>query len=186
MSRSQAAPAIALIIVAVAAGWWWAQRAPEPAPTFSSYQPQSTTVSSNSTITVHVAGLVQRPGLVELPEGSRVADAVAAAGGLLPGAMAEAVNLAAPVGDGEQVVIPGADQASRNGSQTPVTDGKVHLNRATAVDLEALPGVGPVLAERIVAYRDENGPFETLEDLLDVPGIGEAKLSSFRDLLAIP
>jgi competence protein ComEA len=185
MSRSQAAPAIALLAIAVVAGWWWGQRAPEPAPgTAASHDHPSSSTAAN-TLTVHVAGWVQRPGLVELPEGSRVADAVAAAGGLLPSANAESVNLAAEVGDGEQIVVPGPYHAAASGSAA-VDDGKVHLNRATAAELEALPGVGPVLAERIVAYRDEKGPFGTLEDLLDVPGIGEAKLSSFRDLLAIP
>ena len=183
VSRFQAAPAVALILVAVAAGWWWGQRAPEAPPNNYSSQPLQTTDSRQATITVHVAGWVERPGLVELPEGSRVADAVAGAGGLLPGAISAAVNLAAPVTDGEQVVIPGPDDTA---SVARSGDGKVHLNRATAAELENLPGVGPVLAGRIVDFRDANGPFETLEDLLDVPGIGEAKLSSLRDFLVIP
>lgn len=185
MSRSQAAPALALVVAAVVAGWWWGQRAPEPAPFVAAPHDHSTSSMAAPTLTVHVAGWVRRPGLVELNKGSRVADAVAAAGGLLPGANAESVNLAAEVGDGEQILVPGPDQTTSSGG-TADGDGKLHLNRATASDLEALPGVGPVLAERIVSFRDENGPFETIEDLLEVPGIGEAKLSSFRDLLIVP
>lgn len=185
MSRSQAAPALALLLVAVVAGWWWGQRAPEPAPFAAAPldRPSSSTTPAN--ITVHVAGWVQRPGLVELSEGSRVADAVAAAGGLLPGARAESINLAAEVSDGEQILVPGPDQRAATGGSAE-GDGRLRLNRATASELEALPGVGPVLAERIVSFRDENGPFETIEDLLEVPGIGEAKLASFRDLLIVP
>jgi competence protein ComEA len=136
-------------------------------------------------ITVHVAGLVSRPGLVELPEGSRVADAVAAAGGLLPGARAEAINLAAALSDGQQIVVPEAD-GDRPATSAGTPDGKVHLNQATASELDSLPGVGPVIAERIVSYREENGPFETIEDLLDVPGIGEAKLADLRDHVQVP
>jgi competence protein ComEA len=114
-----------------------------------------------------------------------VADAVAAAGGLLPGARADLINLAAPVTDGEQVVVPGP------GKDVPATaaespDGKVLLNSATAAELDALPGVGPVIAGRIVSYRDENGPFQSVEDLLDVPGIGEAKLADLRDRVQVP
>ena len=136
-------------------------------------------------ITVHVAGLVSHPGLVDLPEGSRVGDAVAAAGGLLPGARADLINLAAAIADGQQIVVPGA------GGELPATgatvaDGKIHLNQATAAELDALPGVGPVIAERIVSYRDANGPFQAVEDLLDVPGIGEAKLADIRDHVQVP
>ncbi len=137
-------------------------------------------------ITVHVAGHVTKPGLVELPEGSRVADAVAAAGGLLPGARADLINLAALVVDGQQIVVsgPGGDSTSPAGRRCRAR--KVHLNLATAADLDALPGVGPVIADRIVSYREENGPFEAVEDLLDVPGIGEAKLADLRDHVQVP
>ena len=127
------------------------------------------------------------PGVVSLPEGSLAADAVAAAGGMLPGALADSVNLAAPVSDGAQLIVPGPD------SGLPVVEGQgaaggglVAVNRATATELEVLPGVGPVLAERIVAYREQNGPFSQVEDLLGVPGIGEAKLAALRDLITVP
>lgn len=133
-------------------------------------------------IEVHVAGWVESPGVVRLPEGSIVADAVAAAGGFRPGASADAVNLAARLSDGEQVMVGGPGETAPEAS----SDGRVDINRASASELESLPGVGPVLAERIVAYREANGPFHEVEDLLDVPGIGESKLASMRDRILAP
>lgn len=139
-------------------------------------------------IQVHVSGWVSAPGVVSLEEGALAADAIAAAGGLRPGAQVEGVNLAAPVADGTQLIIPGPGGASPGppGGPSGGAGGLVAVNRATAAELEALPGVGPVLAERIVAYRAENGPFSAVEDLLSVPGIGEAKLAALRDLITIP
>lgn len=177
-------------MVVIAAGVFWGTRSPQPPP-FDDHlvvgSGAETTIPS--TLTVHVAGWVAAPGLYELVAGARVADAVAAAGGLLPGADTSGVNLAAVLVDGEQVVIPGPGPPGG----TPVApgaggteDGIVHLNRATVAELETLPGVGPVLAERIVEYRDQHGPFTAVEDLLDVPGIGEAKLAALRDRVAVP
>lgn len=143
---------------------------------------QVTTTQGYRPIDVHVAGWVRSPGVVQLPEGSIVADAVEAAGGFRTGAAAHSLNLAAPLSGGDQVYVSGPGGES----QDPTTDGKVSVNRATASELEELPGVGPVLADRIVAYRDANGPFDEVEDLLDVPGIGEAKLASMRDSIRIP
>ena len=137
-----------------------------------------------SQVVVHVAGAVAHPGLVTLPPDSRVADAVAAAGGMTDAAVDTGINLAAPVSDGGQVIVPSS--VAGPGAPPVVDDGLVHVNQADAIDLERLPGVGPVLAERIVAHRDANGPFTAVEDLLDVPGIGEAKLAALRDLLALP
>lgn len=144
---------------------------------------QVTTSVTNSFMDVHVAGWVRSPGVVQLPEGSIVADAVEAAGGFRPGAAAHSLNLAATLASGDQVYVSGPDQESVSPTSD---DGVVVVNRATASDLEQLPGVGPVLAERIVAYRDANGPFQEVEDLLDVPGIGESKLASMRDIVRIP
>lgn len=138
-------------------------------------------------ILVHVAGWVVRPGLVEIAEGGRVGDALAAAGGVRPGAVLERLNLAQVLADGQQVVVPGP------GGSVPATgigvgedDGLVHLNSAAVEQLEQLPGVGPVLAARIVEFRDRAGPFEQVEDLLEVSGIGEAKLASLRDHVVVP
>ena len=143
---------------------------------------QQTTTVARSVLDVHVAGWVRSPGVVQLPEGSIVADAVEAAGGFRPRASAHTLNLAAPLAAGDQVYVSGPDEDA----PSPVEDGAVAVNRATASDLEKLPGVGPVLAERIVAYRDANGPFQQVEDLLDIPGIGESKLASMRDMVRIP
>ncbi len=138
-----------------------------------------------ATIEVHVAGWVGAPGVVELPEGAIVADAVAAAGGMRIGARADLVNLAAPVRSGEQVVIPGPDGVG-TGPGPGSGNGLISVNLATASELEGLPGVGPVLAERIVAHRDQIGGFDRVEDLLQVPGIGESKLAAIRDLVRVP
>lgn len=135
------------------------------------------------TVEVHVSGWVVSPGVVSVPEGAIAADAIEAAGGLLPGALIDQLNLAAPVRAGEQIAVPGPADAVYDAG---MGDGLVAVNRATSTDLQALPGVGPVLADRIVAYRDANGPFTRVEDLLDVPGIGEAKLAAIRDFVRIP
>lgn len=140
-----------------------------------------------TTIVVHVSGWVVSPGLVELPAAARMGDALAAAGGARPGARLDSVNLAQPLGDGQQLVVPGPGDvpAGPTGAGDPA-GGLININAATAAELEALPGVGPVLAERIVAHRQDMGPFQTVEDLLGVSGIGEAKLASIRDLVAAP
>ena len=144
--------------------------------------PAPASSSIPSQIAVHVAGWVVSPGVVTVTGGSLVADAIAAAGGFRSGGRTDLINLAAPVQEGEQILVPGPDVA--NGGLE--TDGLIPLNRATAADLEALPGVGPVLAERIESFREANGPFGQVEDLLQVPGIGEAKLASIRDLVRVP
>ncbi len=136
-------------------------------------------------IVVHVAGAVVDPGLVRLSPDSRVADAIAAAGGLTADAMETAINLAAPLADGAQVVVPSVTDGT-DGAGVAADDGLVHVNQATPADLERLPGVGPVLAQRIVDHRDDKGLFQSIEDLLDVPGIGESKLAAMRDHLSIP
>ena len=127
------------------------------------------------------------PGVVVVEEGAIVADAIAAAGGARPGAALEAINLAGPVAGGDQVQVPGpgVEAPSPVGAQQG-SSGPISLNRADATALQDLPGVGPVLAERIIAYRESNGLFGEVEDLLDVPGIGEAKLAAIRDLVAVP
>lgn len=172
--------ALGLLAVAAAAGVGAGvlRRGP-PVDGFGA-DPTTSSVSAPMAMEVHVAGWVVDPGVVSLAEGSIVADAVHAAGGLLPGAQADAINLAAGLQPGEQVVIPGPGGLA---AETVESDGAISLNRASATELEALPGVGPVLAGRIVAHRDQNGRFETVEDLLEVSGIGEAKLASIRDLV---
>jgi competence protein ComEA len=131
-------------------------------------------------IVVHVSGAVRDPGLVSLVGPARVADAVHAAGGATSVADLSAINLASSVGDGEQIVVPAVGESGEAG------DGLIDLNRATAQDLAQLHGIGPVLADRIVAYREEHGRFESVESLLDVPGIGEAKLALLRPGVSTP
>ncbi|WP_149085528.1 MULTISPECIES: ComEA family DNA-binding protein [Microbacterium] len=129
---------------------------------------------------VHVLGAVERPGLYVLHADSRVVDALAAAGGSTDAADLAGVNLARPVEDGEQILVPVVGAIS-DPSAAPPGDGTVDLNTADQAALEELPGIGPALAERIVAWREENGRFRTVDDLLAVPGIGEKVLEGLRD-----
>lgn len=144
-----------------------------------------------STVVVDVAGAVARPGLFHLAAGSRVADAIAAAGGPTEEADLRAVNQARTLSDGEQVLVPRhgevvvpAPSPPRGGGSTKAA-GPVDLNRATAEELDALPGVGPSTAEAIVEWRNRNGRFRSVDDLLEVPGIGPAKLERLRDLVTV-
>lgn len=144
-----------------------------------------------TTVVVHVGGAVVEPGVRELPEGSRVQDAINAAGGLAEGAAPDALNLARVLTDGEQVVVPTLEEVEAAGATAGTTagssgpGGKVNLNRATAAELDALPGVGPATAEKIVADREANGPFATVEDLGRVSGIGDKKLADLADLVCV-
>lgn len=139
---------------------------------------------------VHVAGAVAVPGLYVLPTGARVVDAIAAAGGFADDADPAAVNLARTVQDGEQLHVPRAGEAAPPSSGSPAPGsphggGLVDLNTADAALLETLPRIGPAMAERIIAWRDDNGGFTTVEDLLAVPGIGDKMLESLRDLVTV-
>ncbi len=144
-----------------------------------------TAADTAPTVTVSVVGQVARPGLVALPHGARVADAVAAAGGLLPGTDPAAVNLAAVVSDGQQIAVGVPGAAAPGAPAAPAGNGRVSLNTATAAELDVLPGIGPVLAQRIVDHRAENGPFTSVEQLDDVPGIGPAISDELVDLVTV-
>lgn len=139
----------------------------------------SATPSPTGEVVVSVAGAVPRPGLVRLPAGSRVDDAVRAAGGLLPGASYGTLNLARRVADGEQVLV-GVPAAPAGAGASGGPDGPLDLNAATVEQLDALPGVGPVLADRIVSWRTENGRFASVDQLREVPGIGESKYATLK------
>jgi len=148
-------------------------------------------------LVVSVAGKVRAPGLVTVPNGARVADALAVAGGAVPGTDLLALNLAQPVSDGQQILVgvappPGTAPASGGppgASMSPVgsqaAGGKVNLNSATAAELEALPGVGPVMAKAILDHRTKSGNFRTVDQLSDVSGIGPARLAQLRDLVTV-
>ena len=151
-------------------------------------------------VIVHVSGAVTAPGVFELPAGSRVDDAVEAAGGLTEAADLAAVNLARLLVDGEQIHIPepgetppvtaagpgegggtGGGEATGGGSTSAGDGGQIDINTATAAQLEELPGVGPAIAQRIVEHRELNGPFTSVDDLQEVSGIGPATLEKMRD-----
>lgn len=142
-------------------------------------------------VLVHVVGAVHSPGLYELVEGSRVADALARAGGPTPKADLETLNLASPVADGIQVVVPRRQQGAPAGSAAAATGGTagagasapVRLNSATAEELDALPGIGPVTAQKIVAHREEHGAFRAVDELEAVSGIGPKRVDALRELV---
>ena len=139
-------------------------------------------------LVVHVAGAVARPGLYRLPEGSRVDDAIGLAGGAKPRAALDAVNLAAPVADGQQVVVPLSGSAGGSAEPPATSDGapgggKVSLNSATLEQLDELPGIGPVTAQQILDYRAANGAFRSFDELDAVPGIGPSRLEQLRPLV---
>jgi competence protein ComEA len=136
---------------------------------------------------VDVVGAVRRPGLYRLPRGSRIADGLARAGGATHKAQLELVNVAAPLADGEQIVVPrrgrAAAAAPASAAGAP-TAGPVHLSTATAEELDALPGVGPVTAQKIIDYRQQHGGFSSVDELDAVPGIGPARLEQLKGLVA--
>ena len=135
---------------------------------------------------VHVVGAVRRPGLYRLPERSRIADALARAGGARRGADLTAVNLAAQVSDGTQIVVPVRAPPGAEGqpADPAAAAGPVHLNTATLEELDALPGVGPVTAQKILEYREQHGAFSSLDELDAIPGIGPARLEQLREVAA--
>jgi competence protein ComEA len=141
-----------------------------------------TSVVSGS-ITLHVVGAVASPGVVEVPLGARAGDAIAAAGGALPEAELSSINLARTVQDGEQIRVAHAGEAGA--AVSGAGSGLVSINEADAAALESLPGIGPVLAERIVKDRESNGPFASVDDLDRVSGVGAAVLERVRDHVTV-
>jgi competence protein ComEA len=148
------------------------------------------TGTPSSRVVVDVVGAVRRPGLYRLPQGSRIADAVARAGGVAGKADLAQVNLAAPLADGEQVVVPRRGAAGAAGhavgggapaAGTPVAP--VQLSTATLEQLDSLPGVGPVTAQKVLDYREKHGAFSSVDELDAVPGIGPKRLEQLRDLV---
>jgi competence protein ComEA len=164
-------------------------------------------------LAVHVVGAVPRPGLYEFAEGARVQDAIDAAGGLLANASVDALNLAAPLVDGQQLVIsyqdgsavstgneggvdlpsseapeassPDSSSSGGNTTEGDTTVELVNINTATLDELNALPGIGPTIAQRIIDYRDQNGAFSTIEDIKNVSGIGPATFEEIKDLITV-
>ncbi|MCY3642848.1 MAG: ComEA family DNA-binding protein [Acidimicrobiaceae bacterium] len=196
----------ALAVVAAAVGGWWALRPPAgpdpaeilpmagsvPIPTPA---PPTSSAPEPARMVVDVVGAVVRPGVHELPAGSRVTDAIDAAGGFTAGADRIRLNLAQPVADGSRVWVPAIGE-STGPDLVPVIGGSggtgvaeggresrsgtVDINTANAASLESLPGIGPSLAAAIVEHRQRHGPFAAVDDLIDVSGIGPAKLEQIR------
>ncbi|WP_315099100.1 helix-hairpin-helix domain-containing protein [uncultured Cellulomonas sp.] len=155
---------------------------PTPAP--SGLVP-TVAASPGAELVVDVVGAVAAPGVVRLPEGSRVVDALTAAGGATADAQVSALNLARLLVDGEQIAVPRPGERTEGAdAEAGAGDGLVDLNTADAAALDALPGIGPVLADRIVAHR-EDGRFATVDELADVAGIGPTLLERLRDLVRV-
>ncbi|HUW78474.1 MAG TPA: ComEA family DNA-binding protein [Candidatus Nanopelagicaceae bacterium] len=183
-----------IFLTAVLASIWlfWHSRAKEdfvalPRPTISESQqldlshPESSPASAD--VVVDVGGRVRHPGVYSLPTGSRAIDALTAAGGPLPGTDLTTINQAQTLEDGEQIVV-GEIQGATSANRTAQT-GKVNLNSASLEQLDVLPGIGPVLASRIVAWRKAHGRFKTIDDLRQVSGVGDAKFADLRPLVRI-
>jgi competence protein ComEA len=167
----------------------WTRGAPASIapPARATPSPGSSTTAPAEIIVVHVAGAVRHPGIIELPPGARVADAIALAGGALPRADLDLLNLAAVVVDGSQVLVP-TKTSSSSSVPAPVTSSApatVNLNSADQTTLESVPGLGPVKAGAIVAYRTEIGGFTSIDQLLEVSGIGPATLESIRPFISL-
>lgn len=193
--------AVAAVLAAV--GVWQDRPVPETVPNLPAVvaaaptgaaepPPDATTDTTEAEIVVSVAGAVQEPGLVTLPAGARVADAVAAAGGAVPGTDLLTLNLAQVLGDGEQVLVgvagppvSGGAAAAGGSAGGPGAGGPVDLNTADAAQLEELPGVGPVMAGAILDFRAENEGFSTVEQLMEVSGIGDARFAQLKDLVSV-
>ncbi|MCI0632927.1 MAG: ComEA family DNA-binding protein [Actinobacteria bacterium] len=193
LSRAEVIGLIAVLAVTIGgAGFWYVRSLPRPvevratatAPTGAATSEAS---PSGAPLLVDVAGWVRNPGVYTFTEGSRVIEAIEAAGGARPGALMEALNLAAPLVDGTQILVvrEGAAGATPVGSTGVVSAGLVNVNTASATDLEALPGIGEVIAQRIIDHRTANGPFTSVDQLVDVSGIGDAILDSIRELVTV-
>jgi len=174
------AAAISLLSVTVGLALWWQGR-----PVELELQPTEVVVAEVerpvTTIFVHVVGDVAKAGVYELSTGSRVVDAIAAAGGANRAAKLINLNLARVLFDGEQIIV-GNHQLQPNNANQP---SKLNLNLATSSQLEELPGIGPVIASRIVQHRDSNGPFRQISEIQQVAGIGDVIYSKIKDQISV-
>lgn len=194
LSRAELIALVAVVGVTVAgAGFWYVRSLPAPVqvrsgPSGALVAAPTASASPATVILVDVAGWVRRPGVYEFAEGARVIDAIDAAGGARPGAVLSSLNLAAPLVDGTQVLVPKQSQSApttETGTGTSGAMGLVNVNSATNAELETLPGIGEVIAQAIVDHRTENGPFTSVEQLVDVSGIGDATLENIRELVTV-
>ncbi len=205
LSRGELA-GLALVVVATlaGAGLWYSRSLPKPIQVAATPGPGVTSPAASgetaapsgsagpsatgATLVVDVAGWVRRPGVYEFPAGARVIDAVDRAGGARTGADLALLNLAAPLADGQQILVPKRGETTGSGIGavgTAGTAGLVNINTADATTLESLSGIGEVLAAAIVQYRQEHGPFTSVDQLEDVSGIGPATLEDIRDQVTV-
>lgn len=197
LSRKRLLVAAACLLVLVYAGSKLLARPPSGAALAPPAAPPAETATAPKTeVVIDVVGAVRRPGLYRLAEGGRIADALARAGGATRKADLSLVNLAAPLADGQQVIVPRRGSAGAGGAAAPaagtaarpgapgLATGPVHLNTATLEQLDSLPGVGPVTAQKILDYRTEHGPFTSIDELDAVPGIGPSRMDQLKDLVA--
>lgn len=192
--RAALAGAAIVLVVAVGAWWWWHEPAPSGAEASlplagpvaaASSVPTAPTVTE---VVAHAAGAVTDPGVYTLAAGARVADLVDAAGGARPRADLDRINLAAPLGDGAQIYVPRLGEATPPTAEAPAgpaAPSLVDLNTAGSEELETLPGIGPATAAAIIQHRQDNGPFTSVDDLVTVSGIGDAKMAAVRDLVTV-
>lgn len=181
------AAAAVVIVCGLVAGYGVAKRGrPEPVRVGLAATPAAGEVAPKRMVYVHVAGAVAAPGLYDLPEGARVADAIKAAGGATAAGDLDAVNLAAKVRDGDKILIapkghvPGSPAGAGGASGA-----RLNLNTASQSDLEQLPGIGPALAARIIDFRERNGGFRSVNDLQKVSGIGPKKFEQLKDHVTV-
>lgn len=212
LSRAELAGLIAVVLVTLAGvGLWYTRSLPRPvqvtqtrsslggsptaAPAASPDVASSGALSptpdpsvSAAVVVVDVAGMVRRPGVYRFPAGARVVDAVRRAGGTRPGADLSLLNLAAPLVDGTQILVSKQGVPAPAGAGATATGGAgglVNINTATETDLESLNGVGPVTANAIIQYRTEHGPFRSVDDIVNVSGIGPVTLEDLRPFITV-
>jgi competence protein ComEA len=193
LSRAQLAVYAAIAVVALLLGARWIRSGDAaPAESFARSAPEAADSADEESVhfgatgedlVVHVAGAVRDPGVYRLPEGSRVTDAIERAGGATGAADANAINLAAPLADGQQIQLPGRSQAPAGvagGTSAPSTDGPISLGSATVEQLDSIEGIGPVTAAAILQFRDERGGVASIDELDEISGIGPATMEALR------
>ena len=156
---------------------------------------EKVTTEEDTRIKVYIAGEVNIPGVIELEQGARIEDAIQNAGGVKPEANLKNINLAYEVSDGEKIYIPNvAEEEAEDETSVPSsnvsgtnsnTSGKININKATEAELTSIPGIGTSTAQKIITYREENGKFQTIEDIKKVSGIGDSKFESMKDYIAV-
>jgi len=184
VGQRRALAAVAVLALAVVLGPRLLARGGPAAQAVPPLRPATHVRAARQELVVDVVGAVRRPGLHRLAQGTRIADAVASAGGATAKAELALVNLAAPLADGEQVVVPvrGAAAAASAGG-TPAASAPLDLNTATPEQLDALPGIGPATAAKIIGFRQAHGPFRSVDELDAVPGIGPARIEQLKGLV---